>query len=93
MAIAEQVCERVVCSLAPGDTLFFHCNLLHTSAPNAVQDDPRWVRFVLHDTSAPVLALCCIATTILLLTNGRVGTGTDLLLQHIAKHKTRPYIE
>jgi hypothetical protein len=44
VALAEQVCERVVCELAPGDALFFHCNLLHCSAPNIVQDDPRWVR-------------------------------------------------
>ena len=44
VALAEQVCERVVCELAPGDALFFHCNLLHCSAPNVLQDEPRWVR-------------------------------------------------
>ena len=31
----------VACELAPGDALFFHCNLLHGSGPNA-SDEPRW---------------------------------------------------
>ena len=26
----------------PGDVLYFHCNLLHTSGPN-LSPDPRWV--------------------------------------------------
>lgn len=33
--------ELVDVELEPGDTAFFHCNLLHTSAANT-SDDPRW---------------------------------------------------
>ena len=65
VAKAEQVCERVVCELSPGDCLFFHCNLLHCSAPNTAQDDPRWVRlrFTTHGGVFGILplSLCCIA--------------------------------
>jgi ectoine hydroxylase-related dioxygenase (phytanoyl-CoA dioxygenase family) len=31
----------VVCEMEAGDCLFFHCNTLHTSAPNR-SADPRW---------------------------------------------------
>jgi len=33
--------QRVYCELAPGDALFFHCNLLHRSDRNQ-SDQPRW---------------------------------------------------
>ena len=34
MALIEAQFERVYCEMAPGDALFFHCNLLHASGPN-----------------------------------------------------------
>jgi ectoine hydroxylase-related dioxygenase (phytanoyl-CoA dioxygenase family) len=34
--------ELVHCEMAPGDALFFHCNLLHRSDQNR-SPDPRWV--------------------------------------------------
>ncbi|MFO1057475.1 MAG: phytanoyl-CoA dioxygenase family protein [Dongiaceae bacterium] len=40
VAEAQKVLEHVHCEMAPGDALFFHCNLLHTSAPNR-SDRPR----------------------------------------------------
>ena len=42
VALAEASCERVVCEMEPGDALFFHCNTLHCSGPNASLGDPRW---------------------------------------------------
>ncbi len=33
--------ELVYCELEPGDTLFFHCNVLHRSEAN-LSDRPRW---------------------------------------------------
>ena len=33
--------ELVYCEMQPGDALFFHCNLLHRSAPNR-SPNPRW---------------------------------------------------
>ena len=33
--------EKIYCEMQPGDVLFFHCNLLHTSAPTR-SDKPRW---------------------------------------------------
>jgi len=36
----EGLFERVYCEMAPGAALFFHCNLLHASAPNE-SDHPR----------------------------------------------------
>lgn len=33
--------ERVYCEMQPGDALFFHSNLLHTSEAN-LSDNPRW---------------------------------------------------
>ena len=33
--------EMVACELEPGDALFFHCNLLHSSGPNT-SDTRRW---------------------------------------------------
>ncbi len=34
MALVESQFDRVYCEMAPGDVLFFHCNLLHASGPN-----------------------------------------------------------
>jgi hypothetical protein len=33
--------EKIYCEMQPGDALFFHCNLLHTSEMN-VSEKPRW---------------------------------------------------
>jgi ectoine hydroxylase-related dioxygenase (phytanoyl-CoA dioxygenase family) len=38
---ALKICERVYVELEPGDTLFFHSNLLHMSEAN-LSDKPRW---------------------------------------------------
>nr|MBA2480926.1 phytanoyl-CoA dioxygenase family protein [Planctomycetota bacterium] len=38
---ARKVCELVHVESDPGDTLFFHSNLLHASAAN-LSDRPRW---------------------------------------------------
>lgn len=38
---ALQRCEKVFVALEPGDTLFFHSNLLHMSEAN-LSDKPRW---------------------------------------------------
>ncbi len=38
---AAKVCQRIDCQLKPGDTLFFHPNLLHCSAANE-SDKARW---------------------------------------------------
>jgi hypothetical protein len=37
----EKLFERVHCEMAPGSALFFHCNLLHSSAPNDSDTDRR----------------------------------------------------
>jgi ectoine hydroxylase len=34
LPVIETLFERVVVEMTPGSVLFFHCNLLHTSAPN-----------------------------------------------------------
>ncbi len=41
VAAAQARCELVHVALEPGDTLFFHCNLLHASGANT-SEDPRW---------------------------------------------------
>jgi ectoine hydroxylase len=38
---AKKRLDLVHCEMSPGTALFFHCNLLHSSAPNT-SDDPRW---------------------------------------------------
>jgi len=40
MPLLENMLERVAVTMTPGSALFFHCNLLHTSAPN-LSDRPR----------------------------------------------------
>jgi ectoine hydroxylase-related dioxygenase (phytanoyl-CoA dioxygenase family) len=42
IAWAETRHETVVCELQPGDGLFFHSNLLHSSGPN-LSDKRRWL--------------------------------------------------
>jgi ectoine hydroxylase-related dioxygenase (phytanoyl-CoA dioxygenase family) len=41
VAEAEKVLEKIHVELNPGDTLFFHSNLLHCSSPNT-SENPRW---------------------------------------------------
>lgn len=41
VALVEATHERVACTMTPGDALFFHCNTLHSSAPNS-SPNPRW---------------------------------------------------
>jgi ectoine hydroxylase len=41
VAVARERLELVHCELEPGSAIFFHCNLLHCSAPNT-SPDPRW---------------------------------------------------
>lgn len=41
--------EHVYCELEPGDALFFHANLLHSSAPNE-SDHPRWTLICCYNT-------------------------------------------
>lgn len=38
---ALNVMEKIYCEMQPGDALFFHCNLLHASAPNHSSQN-RW---------------------------------------------------
>jgi ectoine hydroxylase-related dioxygenase (phytanoyl-CoA dioxygenase family) len=38
---ARECLDTVYCEMNPGDALFFHCNLLHSSAPNH-SDHSRW---------------------------------------------------
>jgi hypothetical protein len=38
---AMQRLELIYCELEPGDAVFFHCNLLHSSGPNT-SPHPRW---------------------------------------------------
>jgi hypothetical protein len=37
----SKIREKEYCEMDPGDALFFHCNLLHSSAPNK-SENPRW---------------------------------------------------
>jgi hypothetical protein len=37
----EKLFDRVYCEMTPGSALFFHCNLLHSSAPNESDFDRR----------------------------------------------------
>lgn len=41
IAAVEPLFERVHCEMSPGSVLFFHCNLLHTSAQNTSDHDRR----------------------------------------------------
>jgi len=46
---AEKVMKRMYVELAPGDTLFFHGNLLHRSDQNT-SNDPRWSLICCYNT-------------------------------------------
>ena len=48
--IAMKYFERVKVELEPGDTLFFHCNLLHCSGQNH-SPDPRWAMICCYNTA------------------------------------------
>ncbi|MBV7338921.1 phytanoyl-CoA dioxygenase family protein [Chloroflexi bacterium TSY] len=37
----EEMLERIYCEMSPGSVLFFHCNLLHGSAPNESDQSRR----------------------------------------------------
>ncbi len=39
-ALVEPLFERVYCEMTPGSVLFFHCNLLHGSAPKPLRPTP-----------------------------------------------------
>lgn len=41
ISAVEQLLERDYCEMTPGSVLFFHCNLLHTSAHNTSDRDRR----------------------------------------------------
>jgi len=41
VALAQQHLDVVHCEMKPGDGLFFHCNILHSSDQNH-SDQPRW---------------------------------------------------
>lgn len=43
--------EEVLCELAPGDALFFHCNTLHSSGPN-LSDQRRWAILYCYNLAA-----------------------------------------
>lgn len=51
---AEKIFPKFYVELNPGDALFFHCNLLHTSAPNK-SDHPRFVYIACYNkkTNSP----------------------------------------
>lgn len=49
----EKVCPSQYVELQSGDTLFFHCNLLHRSAPN-LSDGPRYALLAAYNTKANV---------------------------------------
>jgi ectoine hydroxylase-related dioxygenase (phytanoyl-CoA dioxygenase family) len=42
--------ERVLCEVEPGDTIFFHCNVLHRSDRND-SDAPRWALICCYNTA------------------------------------------
>jgi hypothetical protein len=48
--IALERFERVAVELEPGDTLFFHCNLLHCSGQNH-SPDPRWAMICCYNAA------------------------------------------
>jgi ectoine hydroxylase len=48
---AMKVLERVYCEMAPGDAMFFHCNLLHASAQN-LSDQPRNVLLCCYNAAS-----------------------------------------
>lgn len=51
IAWAESRHEQVLCELQPGDTMFFHCNLLHSSESNK-SDQRRWLLTYCYNAAA-----------------------------------------
>ena len=51
VAWAEKRFKRVHVELKPGDALFFHCNLLHTSAANE-SEDPRYALIAAYNAKS-----------------------------------------
>ena len=51
----EPLFERVHCEMNPGDALFFHCNLLHASAPNTSERPRRAFIICYNALHNPVL--------------------------------------
>ncbi|MBT5533680.1 phytanoyl-CoA dioxygenase family protein [Candidatus Poribacteria bacterium] len=47
--LIKEQCEHVYYEMEPGDALFFHANLLHSSQAND-SDDPRWVLICCYNT-------------------------------------------
>jgi len=56
VAWAEQNLETVSCELQPGDGMFFHSNLLHSSGPN-LSDRRRWLLIYCYNaaTNEPII--------------------------------------
>jgi ectoine hydroxylase-related dioxygenase (phytanoyl-CoA dioxygenase family) len=50
VGIAMKCFDRVAVELEPGDTLFFHCNLLHCSGQNH-SPDPRWAMICCYNAA------------------------------------------
>ena len=42
--MVRPVCEHVYAEMEPGDAIFFHCNVLHSSSPNT--SDKRRMAFL-----------------------------------------------
>ena len=42
IASIEKVLDLIYVELQPGDAIFFHCNLLHSSEENLTKNSPRW---------------------------------------------------
>ncbi|MEO2004959.1 MAG: phytanoyl-CoA dioxygenase family protein [Candidatus Poribacteria bacterium] len=49
VALIQEHSEHVYCEMEPGDALFFHANLLHSSQANT-SDNPRWTLICCYNT-------------------------------------------
>lgn len=47
--LQESGCDTVHCEMEPGDVVFFHCNIVHQSFPNATAS-PRWAMLIAFDS-------------------------------------------
>jgi len=50
VAEIEKVCDKLYVELDKGDAMFFHCNLLHTSAQN-ISDRRRWALLACYSSA------------------------------------------
>lgn len=50
VAEAEKRLEKVYCTMAPGDAVFFHANTLHGSGPNR-SEHPRWAMICCYNAA------------------------------------------